>query len=240
MGVAVFEFKAAAGDAEVVPECPGERDDEAYEHPEDCKCRFFDERRYDHGEAKPELKLRIDKRKEVVHEVQVQCRKELVLRNECRELVRVLNLVDRCKDEHAANAYAAKRFKSADREILLNLDRGDDQGACDDDCANSNVDVVTVSLRPNVQEPILVGECEECFREADFSNANGHKECRDEEKNACNNGVFHGCSLKNVCRFFKNFLRAYPIDGFGVVNADVVDDGKCNAECGNAEQDNPI
>ena len=34
VGVSVFEFKASASDAEVVPQRPGERDDEAYEHPE--------------------------------------------------------------------------------------------------------------------------------------------------------------------------------------------------------------
>ena len=34
VGIAVFKFKAAAGDAEVVPQRPGERDDEAHEHPE--------------------------------------------------------------------------------------------------------------------------------------------------------------------------------------------------------------
>ena len=39
-----FEFEAAAGDAEVVPQSPSERDDEAHEHPEDGERRFADER----------------------------------------------------------------------------------------------------------------------------------------------------------------------------------------------------
>ena len=35
-------------------------------------------------------------------------------------------------------------------------------------------------------------------------------------------------------------MRADPIDGLGIFDADVVDDGKNDAECSDAEQDNPI
>ena len=35
-------------------------------------------------------------------------------------------------------------------------------------------------------------------------------------------------------------MGADPIDGLGIFDADVVDDGKDDAECCDAEQDNPI
>ena len=249
VGVSVFEFKATASDAEVVPESPGECDDEAHEHPENRKCGFADERRYNHGEAEPEFKLRIDKRKEVVHEVQVQCREELVLRYECCKLVRVLDFENRGEDEHAANAYATKRFERARGKVFLNLECGGDQGASECNGANTNVDVVAVSLRPNIQKPLVVGECEECFGKADFCNTDCYKERGECEENACDNRILevwffktcnHSRSLQDVCRFFENFLGANPIDGFGVIDSNVVYDGKSDAECGNAEQDNPI
>ena len=163
--------------------------------------------------------------------------------------MRVLDLENGGENEHAANADAAKRFESADGEILLNLDGREDECASENDGANANVDIVAVCLRPNVEEPFLVGERENRFGEADFGNADGHEECRHEKENARDNGLLeifffktcnHGNSLKNVCRFFEDILSANPIDGFGVIDADVVDDGKCDAECGNAKQDNPI
>ena len=70
--VAVFEFKAAASDAEIIPQRPRKCDDEAYKHPENGKCRFADERRNNHGKAEPEFKLRIDERKEIVYEINVE------------------------------------------------------------------------------------------------------------------------------------------------------------------------
>ncbi len=244
-----FKFKATASDAEVIPQRPGECDDEAYEHPENRKCRFADKRRHDHRKPEPEFKLRVHECKEVVHEVEVQCREKLVLRNERCELVRVLDFENGGENEHASNADAAKCFKSADGKILLDLDGREDECASENDGANANVDVVAVCLRPNVEEPFLVGESENRFGETDFGNADGHKKCRDEKEDARDNGILeifffktcnHRDSLKNVCRLFEDILGANPIDGFGVIDADVVDDGECDAECCNAEQDNPI
>ena len=176
MGVAIIEFKASASDAEVVPERPSKRDDEADEHPENGERRFLDERRDNHRESEPEFKLRIDECEEVVHEVDVKSREELVLRDECCELVRVLNFENRGKDEHAADANTAERFESADGKVPLDFERGVDECASDGDGSDTHMDVVAVSLRPNVQKPILVGECENRFGEADFGNANGDKE----------------------------------------------------------------
>ena len=249
MGVAVFEFKATACDAEVVPQRPSEGDDEAHEHPENRKCGFLDERRNDHGETEPEFKLRVHKRKEIIHEVNVKCREKLVLRDESCELVRVLNFENRGEDEHAANANAAKRFERAGGKVFLDLERGGNQGACDGNGANANVDVVAVGLRPNIQKPIVVRECEECFGETDFCNANGDKECGKRKEHARDNRILevcffktcnHGRSLQDVCWFFEDFLGANPIDGFGIFDSNVVDDGKGDAECCDAEQDNPI
>ena len=240
MGVAVIEFKATASDAEVVPERPSKRDDEAHKHPEDGERRFLDERRDDHREAEPEFKLRIDKREEVVHEVDMECREELVLRDECCKLVRILDFENRGEDEHAADADTAERFESADGKVPLDFERGVDECASDGNGTDTHMDVVAVSLRPNVQKPILVCEREERFGEADFCHADGYKECGEEQEDACDNGLFHGRSLQNVCRFFEDFLGANPIDGLGVFDADVVDDGKDDAEGCDAEQDNPI
>ena len=240
MGVAVIEFKATASDAEVVPKCPGKSDDEAYEHPEDGECGFADERRDDHREAEPKFKLRVDERKEVVHEVDVECREELVLRDKRCELVRVLDFENRGEDEHAADADTAERLESAGGKVPLDFERGVDECASDGDGSDSDMDVVAVGLRPNVEEPILIREREDGFGEADFGNANGDKESGNSKENACDNGLFHGRSLQNVCRFFEDFLGADPIDGLGIFDADVVDDGKDDAECSDAEQDNPI
>ena len=140
--------------------------------------------------------MRVHECKEVVHEVEVQCREELVLRNESCELVRILNLENGSENEHAANADAAKRFKSADGKILLNLDGREDECASENDGANANVDVVAVGLRPNVQKPIVVREREECFGETDFCNANGDKECSECKKNACDNRILEVCFFK--------------------------------------------
>ena len=193
--------------------------------------------------------MRIDERKEVVHEVDVQRREELVLRDERCELVRVLDLENGGEDEHAADANAAERFESANGEVSLNLEGGKDESAGDDDCAHADVDVVAVRLGPFVQQPFVIREREERFRETDFGNAHGDEERCDKKKNARNDGLLeillfktidHGCSLQNVCRFFEDFLGAYPIDGLGVFDADVVYDGKDDAESRDAEQDNPI
>ena len=193
--------------------------------------------------------MRIDKRKEVVHEIEVQSREKLVLRDERCELVRVLDLENRGEDEHAADAYTAERLERSDGEVPLNLDGGEDESAGDDDSTHADVDVVAVRLGPNVEKPVVIREREERFGEADFGNADRDKERGYEEKNARNDGLLeillfktidHGCSLQNVCRFFENFLGANPIDGLGVFDADVVDDGKDDAECSDAEQDNPI
>ena len=178
MGVTIFEFKAAASDAEVVPKRPGESDDEAHEHPEDGESGFFYERRDNHRKSEPKFKLRIDKRKEIVHEVDVQRREELVLRDKRCELVRVLDFENRGEDEHAADTDAAKRFERSDGEVPLNLEGGEDESAGDDDCAHTDVDVVAVRLGPNVEEPIVIREREERFRETDFGNADSYKECR--------------------------------------------------------------
>ena len=249
MGVSVVEFKATAGDAEVVPQRPGERDDEAYEHPEDGESGFFYERRDNHRKSEPKFKLRIDKRKEIVHEVDVQRREELVLRDKRCELVRVLDFENRGEDEHAADTDAAKRFERSDGEVSLNLEGGKDESAGDDDCAHADVDVVAVCLGPFVQQPFVIREREERFGEADFCNAHGDEERCDKKKNARNDGLLeillfktidHGRSLQNVCRFFEDFLRADPIDGLGVFDADVVYDGKDDAERSDAEQDYPI
>jgi hypothetical protein len=95
----------------------------------------------------------------------------------------------------------------------------------------------------------MVREREERFRETDFGNADRDKKSSDEEENARNDGLLeillfktidHGRSLQNVCRFFEDFLGADPIDRLGVFDADVVDDGKDDAESRDAEQDNPI
>ena len=171
-----FKFEAAAGDAKVVPQSPCESYDEAYEHPENSERRFFHERRENHREAEPKFKLRINERKEIVDEIEVHCREELVLRHECRKLVWVLNLENRGEDEHATDTNAAERFESADGKILLQLDGGEDERTCNGYGADSHLDVVAVGLRPQVDKPVLVGEGEECFWEADFSNTHGYEE----------------------------------------------------------------
>lgn len=47
-------------------------------------------------------------------------------------------------------------------------------------------------------------------------------------------------SLQNVRRFFHHVLRANPVYGFFVADADVVYDGEDDAECCDAEEYNPV